>query len=147
MSMKEELAQILSELPDEADWEDLLRELYRWKKITVGMNEEELAMEAPLPESEVNAIMGRVISASNLPDDMRNTRKYNPGNYVTLGMASGVIAVLFAMVFPPLSWLAAIIAGIAGVVGIVHKEEKAWVPILLALVSLLPMIFISGSNS
>ncbi len=147
MSMKEELAQILSELPDEADWEDLLRELYRWKKITVGMNEEELAMEAPLPESEVNAIMGRVISASNLPDDMRNTRKYNPGNYVTLGMASGVVAVLFAMVFPPLSWLAAIIAGIAGVVGVVHKEEKAWVPILLALVSLIPMLFIAGSNS
>ncbi|WP_294948405.1 hypothetical protein [Sulfurivirga sp.] len=147
MSMKEELAQILSELPDEADWEDLLRELYRWKKITVGMNEEELAMEAPLPESEINAIMGRVISASNLPDDMRNTRKYNPGNYVTLGMASGVVAVLFAMVFPPLSWLAAIIAGIAGVVGVVHKEEKAWVPILLALVSLIPMLFIAGSNS
>ena len=111
------------------------------------MNEEELAMEAPLPESEVNAIMGRVISASNLPDDMRNTRKYNPGNYVTLGMASGVVAVLFAMVFPPLSWLAAIIAGIAGVVGVVHKEEKAWVPILLALVSLIPMLFIAGSNS
>lgn len=147
MSMKEEVTEILKNLPDDATWDDFIKELYRWKKITHGMNEEELAMEAPLPESELNAILGRIDSASSLPDDMRNTRKYNPGNYVTLGMASGVIAVLFAMVFPPLSWLAAIIAGIAGVVGIVHKEEKAWVPILLALVSLLPMIFISGSNS
>ncbi len=147
MTMKEELAQILSEMPDDASWEDLLKELYRWKKITYGMNDEELAMKAPLPDSEVNAIVGRVISASSMPDDMRNTRRYNPGNYVTLGMASGVVAVLFAMVFPPLSWLAAGIAGIAGIIGVTHKEEKAWVPILLALVSLIPMLFIAGSNS
>lgn len=147
MTMKEELAQILSELPDDATWDDLLKELYRRKKITHGMNDEELAMETPLPESEVNAIMARVDSSWSIPDDMRNTKKYKPGNYVTLGMAAGVVAVLFAMVFPPLSWLAALLAGIAGVIGVVHKEEKAWVPILLALVSLLPFLFITGSNS
>lgn len=146
MTMKEELAQILSEMPDDASWDDLLKALYRWKKITYGMNDEELAMEAPLPESEVNAIVARVISASSIPDDMRNTKRYKPGNYVTLGMASGVVAILFAMVFPPLSWLAAGVAGIAGIIGAVHKEEKAWVPILLAVVSLLPMVFIAGSN-
>ncbi|SIN92292.1 hypothetical protein SAMN05443662_0998 [Sulfurivirga caldicuralii] len=144
MTMKEELAQILSELPDDATWDDLLRELYRWKKITHGMSEEELAMPAPLPENELNAILGRVDSASSLPDDMRNTKKYNPGNYVTLGMVAGAVAIFFAMVFPPLSWAAAAVAAITGVIGVIHKEEKAWVPILLAMVSLVPMIFIFG---
>ena len=142
MSMKEEVTEILKNLPDDATWDDFIKELYRWKKITHGMNEEELAMEAPLPESELNAILGRIDSASSLPDDMRNTRKYNPGNYVTLGMVAGAIAVMFAMVLPPLSWLAAIAAVVSGGIGILHKEEKAWVPITLAVVSLIPMIFI-----
>lgn len=146
MTIKKELAQILSELPEDATWDDLLKALYRHKKITHGMNDDELAMEVPLPESEVNAILARIDSSWSIPDDMRNTKRYHPGNFVTLGMAAGVVAILFAMVFPPLSWLAAVLAGVTGVVGLVHKEEKAWIPILLALVSLVPFLFITGSN-
>ena len=77
-----------------------------------------------------------------MPDDHRNTKKYNPSNSVTLGMIAGVIAILFAFIFPPLSWVAAPVALISRIIGIIAKQEKAWVPILMTIVAIVPMLFI-----
>lgn len=141
MSIKEELPAIVEQLDDDATWEDLIKELYRQKKVTVGLTEDELKTPQ-LDESKLNAIIGRLESAKAIPDDMRNTKEYNPGNATTLGMVGGIVAIVFAFVFPPISWMGGVAAVIGGLVGLKNHEEKAWVPILLAIVSLIPLFVI-----
>ncbi len=141
MSIKEEACAIVDQLDDDATWEDLIKELYRQKKITVGLTEEEFK-KPQLDESDLNAIVGRIASAKAIPDDMRNTKEYKPGNATTFGMVGGVIAVLFSFVFPPVAWMGGAAAVIGGLVGLKNHEEKAWIPILLAVVSLIPLFVI-----
>lgn len=141
MSIKQEAHAIIDGLTDDAQWNDLIKALYRKQKITLGMTDLEI-VQNELSESQISAIISRLQSASSTPDDMRNTKTYQPGNAATLGMVAGFIAVLFAFVFPPITWVAAPIAVIAGLVGIKKKEEKAWVAILLALVSVAPMFYV-----
>ena len=139
MSIKQEAHEIIDQLGDDANWDDLVKALYMNKKITLGMTDLEVVQEQ-LSESDINSIMGRLQSASNQPDDMRNTRKYAPGDSATLGMIAGVVAILFSFVFPPIAWVAAPVAIIAGLIGMKNNEEKAWVPILLALISIVPIV-------
>lgn len=141
MTIKAEAQAIIDQLDDTASWDDLVRELYKQKKITLGLTDIELVQDQ-LNDSDVNAILARLESSSSQPSDMRNTKSYNPGNAVTLGMISGVIAILFSFVFPPIAWAAAVIALVAGGFGISQKEEKAWIPVLLAGVSLVPILAI-----
>lgn len=144
MSVKTEAQQIIEQLPDNATWDDLIKELIRQRKVTIGMRDDEIHQGDAMTESEVNAILARLHSSHSMPDDMRNTLKYKPGNATTLGMVAGVIAIVFAFIFPPISWLGAVTAVIAGGFGLSRKEEKAWIPILLAMVSILPYLFIIG---
>jgi predicted CopG family antitoxin len=144
MSIKPEVQAIIDQLDDQASWDDFIRELIRRKKLTLGMREDELAQEN-LSDSDVNAIISRIYSSQSLPDDMRNTNRYKPGNATTLGMVSGVLAIVFAFVFPPIAWLGAAVAVLAGGFGLSRKEEKAWIPILLAMVSLLPYLLVFSS--
>lgn len=141
MTIKAEAQAIIDQLDDNASWDDLVRELYKQKKITLGLTDIELVQDQ-LNDSDVNAILARLESSSSQPSDMRNTKSYNPGNAVTLGMAAGVIAILFSFVFPPIAWAAAVVALVAGSFGISQKEEKAWIPVLLAGVSLVPILAI-----
>lgn len=141
MSIKSEAQALIDQLDDQASWDDLVRELIRQKKLTIGMREDELTQEN-LTDSDVNAILSRIHSSQSLPDDMRNTQRYQPGNATTLGMVSGVLAILFAFVFPPIAWLGAAVAVLAGGFGLSRKEEKAWIPILMAMVSLLPYLLV-----
>ncbi len=139
MSIKQEAHEIIDRLDDDASWNDLVKSLYLNKKITLGMTDLEV-VQSDLSEADINCIMNRLQSASNQPSDMLNTKTYVPGNSATLGMIAGVVAILFAIVFPPISWIAAPIAVVAGLIGIKNREDKAWVPILLAMVSTVPMI-------
>ncbi|WP_130537364.1 hypothetical protein [Thiomicrorhabdus indica] len=141
MTIKAETQAILDQLGDNATWDDFIRELYKQKKITLGLTDIELVQDQ-LDDSDVSTILARLESSSSQPSDMRNTKSYNPGNAVTLGMISGVIAILFGFVFPPIAWAAAVVALVAGGYGISQKEEKAWIPLLLAGVSLLPILAI-----
>ncbi|BBP43565.1 hypothetical protein [Thiosulfativibrio zosterae] len=141
MSIKQEAHAIVDGLADDAQWNDLVKALYREKKITLGMTDLEV-VQPELSESQISSIISRMQSASSTPDDMRNTKTYQPGNSATLGMVAGLVAVLFAFVFPPIAWVAAPIAVIAGLIGLKNKEEKAWIPILLAIVSAAPMIMV-----
>ncbi|WP_321323335.1 hypothetical protein [Thiomicrorhabdus sp.] len=141
MSIKEDAHEIVDQLPEDANWDDLVKALYRNKKITLGMTDLEV-IQKDLTESDINGIMGRLESASTQPDDMRNTKSYQPGDSATLGMVAGVVAIVFSFVFPPIAWVAAPVAIIAGFMGLRNKEDKAWVPILLALIAIIPMILI-----
>ena len=145
MSIKVQAQQIIDELPDNADWNDLVKALYLNKKITLGMTDIELPKQA-LDETDVASIIGRLQSASNVPDDMRNTQSYQPGNAATTGMVAGIIAIFFAFVFPPISWVAAPIAVVAGAVGLKYHQPKAWVPILMAIVSIAPMVMVLNEH-
>ena len=135
MTIKADATEVIQGLPEEASWDDLVKELIRQRKITVGLRDHEIHSTDDFSEAELNAIMARLHSSHSMPDDMRNTKTYNPGNATTLGMIAGVVAVVFAFVIPPISWLGAAIAMVAGGVGISRKEEKAWIPMLLAFVS------------
>lgn len=135
MTMKLEAKQLIDQLDDSANWDDLVRELIRQRKVTLGMRDEEIQQAEELSVSDANAIIARLNSGNSLPDDMRNTNKYKPGNATTFGMVAGILAILF-FVIPPISWIAAIAAFGAGVYGLIKKEDKAWIPILLAIVSL-----------
>lgn len=139
MSVKEQAKAIIEQMDDDATWNDVVKELYLQKKITLGMTDLEV-VQHELTEADVNAIMARLESASSQPDDMRNTRSYKPGDATTLGMIAGVVAIAFALVFPPITWIAAPVAVISGVIGIKEKQDKGWVPILLAIISMGPMI-------
>lgn len=141
MSIKQDAHEIIDNLPEDASWDDLVKELYLQHKITLGMTDLEV-VQKDLTEADVSGIMSRLQSASSKPDDMRNTRSYEPGNSATLGMVAGVVAILFSFVFPPIAWVAAPIAVVAGAIGIKNKEEKAWVPILLAIISLGPLFMV-----
>lgn len=145
MSIKQEAHAIVDGLADDAQWNDLVKALYREKKITLGMTDLEV-VQPELSESQISSIISRMQSASSTPDDMRNTKTYQPGNSATLGMVAGLVAVLFSFVFPPIAWVAAPIAVVAGLVGIKNKEEKAWIPILLAIVSAAPMIMVLSNH-
>lgn len=139
MSIKKEAHAIIDQLPDDADWHDLIKALYFEKKLTIGMTDIEVSKEV-LTDAEINGIIGRLHSACNQPDDCRNTKTYRPGDPTTLGMVAGVLAIMFVFVFPPITWIAAPVAFIAGIIGVKNKEDKAWVAILLSLVPVIPMI-------
>jgi hypothetical protein len=135
MTIKADAIEVIQGMSEEASWDDVVKELIRQRKITVGLRDHEIHSTDEFSEAELNAIMARLHSSHSMPDDMRNTKTYNPGNATTLGMIAGVVAVVFAFVIPPISWLGAAIAMVAGGVGISRKEEKAWIPVLMAFVS------------
>lgn len=146
MSIKEDAHAIVDQLSNDAHWDDLVKSLYKSKKITLGMTDLEVA-QPELTDSDISSILGRIESSSSEPTDMRNTRTYQPGNASTLGMVAGVIAIVFSFVFPPVAWIAAPVALISGVIGLKNKEEKAWVPILLSLISVIPLVSLFMNNS
>ncbi len=146
MSIKEDVHAMVDQLPNDAHWDDLVKSLYKNKKITLGMTDLEVT-QPELTDSDINSILGRIESSSSEPTDMRNTRTYKPGNASTLGMVAGVIAILFSFVFLPIAWIAAPVALVSGVIGLKNKEEKAWVPILLSLVSVIPMVVLFIGDS
>jgi len=144
MAIKEELPEVLKQLNEKASWEDFIKELYRQKKITVGMTKAEIS-KSQLDESDLNTIIGRLSSAKSQPSDMRDTKEYTPGNATTIGMIGGIVAILFSFVFPPIAWIGGGIAVIGGLMGLKNQEQKAWVPILLAIISLIPFLVIFNS--
>lgn len=139
MSIKEQAHEIVEKLDDNASWDDLVRALYLENKLTLGMTDLEL-VKKELQESDVDQILSRIKTSSTISEEMRNTRVYAPGNATTLGMIAGVVAIVFAIVFPPIAWVAGCVATVSGILGLKNKESKAWVPILLTIVSFAPLV-------
>lgn len=133
---KNEMKQLIDRLPEDASWDELVFQLYQEGKVTLGLAENERGK--PMTQEQFQQLFVRAESAHNLPVDMRNTLIYNPGNTTTIAMVAGVVAAGFAFVFPPIAWLAAPVAFIGGFMGVLAGQQRAWVAMLLAMVTLLP---------
>jgi type IV secretory pathway VirB2 component (pilin) len=137
-TVKNELIQLAERLPEDASWQDVIYELYLTGKVDLGLAKNERGQV--LSKEDVTALFVRAELAHDVPADMRNTMIYHPGNTTTVAMVAGVIAAGFAFVFPPISWLAAPVALIAGIMGILGGQPRAWVAVLLSLVTFLPFL-------
>ena len=135
VTTKQQAAEMINNLPDNANWDDVVKTLIKNRKLSFGMSDAELLADGQLTDAEVSALVSRLETSRNLQDDMRSTKSYKPGNATTLGMIAGIIAMFFAFVMPPISWIGAVLAVVAGGVGLSRGEDKAWIPLLMAFIS------------
>jgi hypothetical protein len=137
-NIKNELIELAERLPVDANWNDVVFQLYSEGKVNLGLAADE--RDEFMSRELFDNLFIRAESAHDMPDDMRNTLIYHPGNTTTVAMVAGVIAAGFAFVFPPIAWLAAPVAFIAGFMGVLAGQPKAWVAMILSLVTLLPFM-------
>lgn len=138
MSIKKEAQDIVDGLADNAGWDDLVRELYKKKKITLGMTDIEVVQDE-LSDSDISGIMSRLQSSSSTPDDMRNTKTYNPNNSVTASWVMVALAPLLfiSILLAPIAYILAVGGVFFGMKAMSEKVEKAWMPIGVAIVELI----------
>jgi|GEM_PF-2215032 len=138
MSIKQEAHEIVDQLSDTANWDDLVKSLYKNKKITLGMKDIEVVQDS-LSDSDINAVISRLQSASSIPDDMRNTKAYNPSNSVTASWAMVALAPLLfiSILLAPVAYILAIGGIVFGVKAMVEKVPKAWFPVGVGVIELL----------
>lgn len=137
-NIKNELIALANRVPNDATWDDVVYQLYLDGKVTLGLAENE--RDAVMSREMFDNLFIRAESAHDMPDDMRNTLIYHPGNTTTVAMVAGVVAAGFAFVFPPIAWMAAPVAFIAGFMGVLAGQPKAWVAMMLSLVTLIPFV-------
>ncbi len=137
-TIKNELVQLVEQLPEDATWDDVMYQLYAQGKVNLGLAENERV--GVISREDFDNLFVRAESAHDMPEDMRNTLIYHPGNTTTVAMIAGVIAAAFAFVFPPIAWMAAPVAFIAGFMGVLGGQKRAWVAMMLALVTLIPFV-------
>ena len=137
-TIKNELVQLVEQLPEDATWDDVMYQLYAQGKVNLGLAENERV--GVISREDFDDLFVRAESAHDMPEDMRNTLIYHPGNTTTVAMIAGVIAAAFAFVFPPIAWMAAPVAFIAGFMGVLGGQKRAWVALMLALVTLIPFV-------
>jgi len=138
MTIKQEAHHLVDQLAEDATWDDLVRSLYRNKKITLGMTDIEVVQDE-ISEADINTVMARLQSSSSTPDDMRNTKTYNPSNSVT---ASWVLVALAPLLFisillAPVAYVLAIGGIVMGLKAVKDRVEKAWLPVLVGAIELL----------
>ena len=141
MSIKQEAHEIVDQLADTAEWDDLVRALYKNKKITLGMTDIEV-VQSTLSDSDVNTIISRLHSSSSRPDDMRNTKTYNPNNSVTASWAMVALAPLLfiSILLAPVAYILAIGGIFFGLKAVSEKVPKAWMPVGVGVIELLLFI-------
>ena len=148
MSIKQEAHEIVDQLPEEANWDDLVKSLYRNQKITLGMNEHEMEDGAP-SEAEIANIFSRLNCASHVPEDARDTQKYTPGNSLTASWALVALAPLFfiSILLMPVAYIFALVGMVLGIKSMGKDVEHAWVPVVVGLVELILVIAFPKSGS
>lgn len=141
MSIKQEAHEIVDQLAENADWDDLVKSLYKKKKITLGMTDIEVVQDS-LSDSDINTVISRLHSSSSTPDDMRNTKKYNPSNSVTASWALVALAPLLfiSILLAPMAYILAIGGIIFGFKAMSEKVPKAWMPVGVGVIELLLFI-------
>lgn len=142
MSIKQEAHEMIDNLTDESTWDDLVKELYRSKKITLGMTDIEVVQDQ-LSEAEIATIMSRMQSSSSRPDDMRNTKTYNPDNSVTASWALVALAPLLfiSILLAPVAYVLSVAGIFFGIKGLIAtKKSAAWVPIAIGIIELILFI-------
>lgn len=151
MSIKKEAHDIVDQLADGAEWDDLVKALYKNKKITLGMSDIEVVQES-LTDSDINTIISRLHSSSSTPDDMRNTKTYKPNNSVTASWAMVALAPLLfiSVLLAPVAYILALGGIFFGFKAMSENAEKSWMPIGVGVIELilfiaLPVIGVMGS--
>lgn len=139
MSIKTEAYKIIDQLPEDANWDDLVKQLYRERKISLGMSDLEVVQHGDLNDNQIATIMGRVNSSSSLPDDMRNTKTYQPDNTLT---ASWVLVALAPLLFisillAPAAYALSAIGVLLGLKAMLGRKHNAWLPTALGAIELI----------
>lgn len=136
MSIKAEAQKYIDELPDDATWDDLVKNLMRHRKITLGMTDIEVAQDH-LSEAELSAVIARLHSSSSRPDDMRNTKTYNPSNSLTASWAMVSLAPLLfiSILLAPVGYLLAILGIFFGIKAFFSTGKKgaSSIPIIIGI--------------
>lgn len=148
MSIKQEAHEIVDQLPEDANWDDLVKSLYRNQKITLGMNDHQIEDGAP-SEAEISNIFSRLNCASHVPEDARDTKKYSPGNSLTASWALVALAPLFfiSIFLTPVAFVLALVGMVLGVKSMGKDVEHAWVPVVVGLVELILFIALPMAGS
>lgn len=151
MSIKKEAHDIVDQLADSAEWDDLVKSLYKNKKITLGMSDIEVVQDS-LSDSDINTIISRLHSSSSTPDDMRNTKKYNPNNSLTAAWAMLALAPLLfiSVLLMPFAYVLSLGAIFFGFKAMSENVLRAWMPIGFGVIELLvfiamPIVGVMGS--
>ena len=141
MSIKQEAHEMVDQLADEANWDDLVKSLYKNKKITLGMTDIEV-VQSTLSDSEIDAIVRRLHSSSVAMDNLRNTKTYNPNNSVTASWAMVALAPLLfiSILLAPVAYVLAIGGILFGLKAMTEKVQKAWMPIGVGIIELVLFI-------
>ena len=138
MSVKPEAHEIVDQLADDADWNDLVRALYKNKKITLGVSATEMAQEG-LSDSDINSIVARIESSRSTPDDMRNTKTYAPNNSATASWVMVALAPLLfiSILLAPMAYVLALGGILFGIKAMTEKAQKAWMSVGVGVIELL----------
>lgn len=137
MSIKAEAQKIVEQLSEDAHWNDLVKSLIRERKITLGLTDIELVQEN-FSEAELSNIIARLDSSSSTPDDMRNTRRYNPDNALTISWVLVSLAPLLfiSILIAPAAYLLSALGIIFGAKAWFSKIKGAWLPTVVGLIEL-----------
>lgn len=138
MSIKEEAIKLVEQLPEEASWNDLVKSLIRERKITLGLTDIEVVQDH-LTEEELSAVIARLESASSAHDDMRNTRKYNPDNALTISWVLVSLAPLLfiSILIAPAAYLLSALGIVFGAKACMSKVKGAWLPTVVGVIELI----------
>lgn len=131
MAVKNDLQQLINQLPENATWDDVLVYAIRERKLTSILSGEEIALDQ-MSEGDVQAVLNRIYSVKDAPADLINTETPQADRFTTWAIGAGIVSFL---PIPVLSWALMAVAAGAGVLGIFKGESKAFVGIALALVS------------
>lgn len=146
MSIKEDAIKLVEQLPEEATWNDLVKSLIREKKITLGLKDIEIVQDR-LTDEELSAIIARLESASSAQDDMRNTKKYNPDNALTVSwvMVSLAPLLFISILIAPGAYLLSALGILFGAKACTSKVKGAWLPTVIGVIELILFVAIPSS--
>ncbi|BBN59621.1 hypothetical protein [Hydrogenovibrio marinus] len=138
MSIKEEAIKLVEQLPEEASWNDLVKSLIRDRKVTLGLTDIEVVQDQ-LTEEELSAVIARLESASSAQDDMRNTRKYNPDDALTISWVLVSLAPLLfiSILIAPAAYLLSALGIVFGAKACMSKVNGAWLPTVVGVIELI----------
>ena len=141
MSIKQEAHEIVDQLAEKAEWDDLVKLLYKNKKITLGMTDIEVVQDS-LSDSDINTIVSRLHSSALMSDDMHNTKTYDPNNSVTASWVMVALAPLLfiSILLAPVAFILALGGIIIGLKAMAEKAQKAWMPVGVGVIELVLFI-------
>lgn len=138
MSIKADAHDIIDALPEEAGWNDLVKQLYKEHKITYGMTDLEV-VQPHLSDEDISAILGRLESSHTKLDDKRNTKTYNPDNKLTAAWVMVAFAPLLfiSILLAPAAYIMSALGILIGLKALFSGLKSAWLPVVVGSIELI----------